>query len=470
MASPESSTLVERPTIQPSRTTAGEGYPSTARAWYTVAVLLVAYIFSFMDRQILALLVAPARRDLGITDTQMSLLIGFSFALFYTTLGLPFGRLADRVNRPRLIAAGLFTWSLMTGGCGLAHSYWQLFLLRMGVGVGEASLSPAAYSMISDSFPPPKRAMPLSVYTMAIYVGSGFAFLFGALLLRAFVAREILQLPFIGATQPWQVLFLVLGISGIIFVLALATLRDPPRKDARVSQNERGKAAVEGIPLRSVIEYLLQNRITFLCLNLGMAMQALAGYAATAWDISFLIRNHHLTASQAGILVGWAQILPGVLGMLSAGKAVSWLARRGYRDAYLRVALVVTLAWFVPGVLYPLVPSTAASVALIFMVAFFRCMPLFLIPAAILELVPNAMRGQATAVYLLVINLIGLGIGPTAVALVTDRVFGYDAALRYSLLIVPTLAYVLVAIFFWRALKSYTGTLDRLQIWLKQNL
>src|SRR5215467_530530 len=138
------------------QTQSESAYPPAGWAWYTVAILLCAYIFSFIDRQILNLLVAPVRRDLGITDTQMSLLIGFSFALFYSFLGLPFGRLADRTNRPRLIATGVFTWSLMTGGCGLVHSYWQLFLLRMGVGIGEASLSPAAYSMISDSFPAAK--------------------------------------------------------------------------------------------------------------------------------------------------------------------------------------------------------------------------------------------------------------------------------------------------------------------------
>ena len=172
-----------------------QAYPSTAWAWYTVTILLCAYIFSFIDRQILNLLVAPVRRDLGITDTEMSLLIGFSFAVFYSVLGLPFGRLADSVSRPRLIIVGMFTWSLMTGGCGLINSYSQLFLLRMGVGVGEATLSPAAYSMISDSFPPAKRSVPFSVYTMATYIGGGFAFLLGGLLLRYFGSRQMFELP-----------------------------------------------------------------------------------------------------------------------------------------------------------------------------------------------------------------------------------------------------------------------------------
>jgi MFS family permease len=445
-------------------------YPSTPWAWYTVAILLCAYIFSFIDRQILNLLVAPVRRDLGITDTQMSLLIGFSFALFYSVLGLPFGRLADSVNRPRLILVGMFTWSLMTGCCGLISSYGQLFLLRMGVGIGEATLSPAAYSMISDSFPPAKRSVPFSVYTMATYVGGGFAFLFGGLLLRSFGTREMFHLPLIGVVRPWQTLFLLLGVTGILFVLVLLTLRDPSRKGARVLATVPGKEKVERIPLKEVWKYFAQNRITLVALILGMALEALAAYGSSAWVVTFLVRNHHMTASQAGIQFGLAQIFSGALGMLAAGKLVGWLMKRGYRDAYMRVAVFSLAAWFVPGVLFPLLPHTITAVAMIYIATFFLCMPTCLIPAAIQELVPNAMRGQATAVYLLIVNLIGLGIGPTAIALVTDRVFGFDAAVRYSLLIVTVSACVLAELLFLIGLRSYNPSLDRLHVWLKENL
>lgn len=462
--------LVQETDAEAFRTNATERYPKPSQAWYSVIILLAAYVLSFVDRQILNLLVAPVRRDLGITDTQMSLLIGFSFALFYSCLGLLFGRLADSMNRPRLIALGVFTWSFMTAGCGLARSYWQLFLLRMGVGIGEASLSPAAYSMISDSFPPAKRAVPFSVYTMATYVGGGFAFLAGALFIRAFETQPSLFLPILGSVRPWQALFLILGVSGICFVLLLLTLRDPFRRGARVLEASSAQPRVARLPLRSVVGFLLQNKTTFLCLNLGMAMAALAAYGSTAWEITFLVRNHHLSSSQAGILYGGAQIVSGSLGMLTAGKLVSWLANRGHRDAYMRVAVFATAAWFLPGTLFLLVPNAKASIALIYVATFFRCMPTCLIPAAILELVPNAMRGQATALYLLIVNLIGLGIGPTAVALVTDRVFGYDAAVRYSLLIVPPLAFLVAAFLFWKGLKSYPASLDRLQAWLKHNL
>jgi MFS family permease len=447
-----------------------QAYPSTAWAWYTVVILLCAYIFSFIDRQILNLLVAPVRRDLGITDTEMSLLIGFSFALFYSILGLQFGRLADSISRPRLIIVGMFTWSLMTGGCGLINSYAQLFVLRMGVGVGEATLSPAAYSMISDSFPPAKRSVPFSVYTMATYVGGGFAFLLGGLLLRYFGSRQMFQLPALGLVRPWQALFVFLGISGILFILALLSLRDPSRKGARVFENAQGKLTVERIPLSAVLKYFAANSRALFSLNVGMGLAALAAYGTSAWAITFLVRNHQMTASHAGILFGAAQIISGSLGMLTAGKAVAWLASRGYQDAYMRVAVFAAAAWLIPGILFPLVAHTNAVIPLLYVAIFFGCMPTCLIPAAIIELVPNAMRGQATALYLLIVNLIGLGIGPTAVALVTDKVFGYDAAVRYSLLIVPVTAFILAEVFFMIGLRAYTPTLARLNVWLRDNL
>jgi MFS family permease len=445
-------------------------YPSARWAWYTVAILLCAYIFSFIDRQILNLLVAPVRRDLGISDTEMSLLIGFSFAIFYSVLGLPFGRLADWVNRPRLIIAGMLTWSFMTGACGLINSYSQLFLLRMGVGIGEATLTPAAYSMISDSFPPAKRSMAFSVYTMATYVGGGFAFLFGGLLLRSFGTREAFQLPLFGPVRAWQTLFLLLGVSGIVFVLLLFTLRDPSRKGARVLEKDSGSAKVERLPLGVIWKYFSENRRTLISLILGMALVALGAYGTSAWVITFLVRNHQMSASHAGIIFGGAQIVAGSLGMITAGKLVSWLMKRGHRDAYMRVAVLSCAGWLVPGILYPLVPNATAVVALLYAGTFFLCMPTCLIPAAILETVPNAMRGQATAVYLLVVNLVGLGLGPTAIALVTDHVFRYDAAVHYSLLIVPTAACLVAAVLFVIGLRSYCASLGRLDVWLKENV
>src|SRR5215211_5283997 len=186
---------------------AEEAYPNPRYAWYVVGVLAFVYIFSFIDRQILNLLVRPIRRDLGISDTQMSLLMGFAFALFYTFFGIPLGRLADSRSRRTLIALGFAFWSMFTAACGLAKNFAQLMLMRMGVGVGEAALSPAAYSMITDYFPPKRRATAISIYSTGIYIGSGLALIIGGLVARFAAAQELWNLPVVGETRPWQVVF-----------------------------------------------------------------------------------------------------------------------------------------------------------------------------------------------------------------------------------------------------------------------
>ncbi len=442
-----------------------ETYPPAGKAWYAVAVLTIAYVFSFIDRQILNLLVAPIRRDLAISDTQMSLLMGFSFAAFYTLLGIPLGRVADSRSRRGLIAAGMVAWSLLTAACGLAQKFWQFFLLRMGVGVGEAALSPAAYSLISDSFPGEKRATAISVYSMAIYVGSGMAFLLGGLVIQLASAKEVVQLPLVGATRPWQVIFFVVGLSGALFALFLCTLSEPLRKGARWVSAPGGATKLERLPLRAALGCIRENKTTFFCHNVGIALASLSSYGSSAWIPTFFIRNHHWTASRAGIVYGALVGLFGTLGIVTGGRLADALARRGYRDANMRVALLAVLAWLPCGILYPLVPNATLAAALLAPEIFFAGMPFGVAPAAIQELMPNAMRGQASAIYLFVVNLIGLGLGPTAVAVVTQHVFGFEAAVRYSLAIVATTAHLGAALLLWAGLKPYRLSRDRLRAW-----
>ena len=198
-----------------------QGYPSSLSAWTTVTILMIAYVLSFIDRQILNLLVEPIRRDLVISDTQMSLLMGLSFALFYTVCGIPLGRLADTRSRRGLIAIGVLFWSAATAACGTAKLYWQFLICRVGVGVGEAALSPAAYSLIADSFPPERRATAISVYSMGVYLGSGIAFLLGGLVIQFASAQGNVVLPVLGEVRPWQLIFLILGAAGVLFTLLM---------------------------------------------------------------------------------------------------------------------------------------------------------------------------------------------------------------------------------------------------------
>lgn len=406
-------------------------YPSARLAWTTVAILMLAYVLSFIDRQVLNLLVAPIRRDLAISDTEMSYLLGLSFALFYTVCGIPIGRLADTRSRRGIVATGVALWSLMTAGCGLARSYLQFLLFRMGVGVGEATLSPSAYSLIADSFDQGRRATAISIYTMGIYLGSGLAFLVGGLVIGFVSQAGEVVLPVVGDVRHWQLVFLILGAAGLLFSLLMLAIREPPRQ---------GPGAGVAVPPAQALAYLRSNRRTFLHHNLGFAMMSFAAYGAAAWVPSFFIRTYGWSAAETGIVYGAITAVFGCAGVVTGGRIADWLARRGHVDATLRVGLAGAVLALPFGLLYPLAATPERAALFMSGSIFCLAMPYGVAATAIQDIMPNSLRSQASALYLFVVNLIGLGLGPTAVALITDRVFHDDKAVRYSLLIVTTLA------------------------------
>jgi MFS family permease len=438
-------------------------YPAAGYAWYVVAVLTLAYIVSFIDRQILSLMVDPIRHDLGISEKQMSLLMGVSFAVFYTFFGIPLGRMADTRSRRGLIAGGIALWSLMTAGCGLSRRFWQLALMRMGVGVGEASLSPAAYSLISDYFRPSLRSTAMSVYSMGIYLGSGLALILGGLVVGYASSKESAVLPWVGAVHPWQQVFFLVGLPGVLVALLLLTIREPRRK---------GVWGVEGRPttiprdsLGELIAYVKDNRATFVYLNLGIALLTLEGYGGFNWIPSLFIRRHGWTQTHTGLVFGTTVAVFGTLGIVTGG----WLADRlrlgGRSDANLRIALLGAVGWLPFGMSFPIVPSAIWAAILLAPTVFFTSMPFGVAPAAIQQMMPNPMRAQATAIYLFVINLIGMGLGPTLVAAMTEDVFRERTAVGYSLLIVGVCAHLGGAALIWLGLGPYRRSLDYLGRW-----
>jgi MFS family permease len=424
---------------------------SPAYAWFVVAILMVAYVFSFVDRQILNLLVAPIRRDLGISDTQMSLLMGFSFAIFYTILGIPLGRYADNHSRRGLIAVGVVLWSVMTALCGTAKAYWQMFLYRVGVGVGEAALSPAAYSMIADYFPREKRATAISVYGMGIYLGAGLAFVLGGLVIQFVTKQGPIDLPLIGLTHPWQFVFLILGAAGVLFSLAFALVREPPRQ---------GTAAV--VPLSEVIAYLWANRRTVLCHNVGFALIAFVSYGGGAWVPTFFIRSFGASPGEVGIIYGLIVMVFGCAGIVFGGRLTDRWLREGHSDAALRVGVWAAVLTGISHIPLLVVPDPTWAYIALAPAVFFLSMPFGAAPAAIQEVVPNRMRGQTSAIYLFIVNIIGLGIGPTAVALITDYVFADDAAVRWSILIIALAASVAATATLAAGRRPYRESLQRL--------
>ncbi len=441
-------------------------YPAAKYAWYVVGVLTIVYIFSFIDRQILNLLVAPIRRDLGISDTQMSLLMGFSFALFYTFCGIPLGLLADRYSRRSLIAIGLIFWSIMTAGCGLAQNFGQMLGLRMGVGVGEAALSPSAYSIITDYFPKEKRATAISVYSMGIYIGSGLAFLLGGIVVGLASQKGMWNLPIIGLTRPWQVIFFLVGLPGILLSLLIYTIKEPLRRDLKLVRQADGALAAAKVPFPEVMKYIQSNWQTFVCHCVGFALLSFSSYGASAWIPTMYVRNFGWTSAKAGIIYGLVVGIFATLGVAWGGWYADKLAAKGFRDSTMRVGFLVAIIWFPFGLAYPLVSNSTLSILLLIPSAFFASAPFGVAPAAIQQIMPNEMRGQASAIYLFVINLIGLGIGPTAVAMTTDYVFHDDKMVNWSLLIVCTVAHIVAAILLWVGMKPFTESLDRLKRWM----
>src|SRR5579872_1301606 len=299
--------MATKPVRSPAGLNHEAPYPRPRYAWYVAGVLTLMYVFSFIDRQIFSLIVAPLRRDLGITDTQVSVLQGFSFALFYTFCGIPLGRLADKYNRRGLIACGLVAWSAFTSMCGLAKSFGQMLFWRMGVGVGEAALSPAAYSIITDDFPKEKLATAISVYSMGIYIGSGLSFLLGGIVVRFASAKELWMLPLVGGVRPWQMIFLAVGIPGLLATLLLLTIKEPLR---------RGVTALNKASASESMAYIFKNKGTFLCHNAGFGLLSLVSYASAAWVPEFFRRVYHWDIPKIGLVYGSMVGVFGVLGIV----------------------------------------------------------------------------------------------------------------------------------------------------------
>lgn len=427
-------------TAAPGAPAASSDYPSPVMAWAVVAVLFVAYIFSFIDRMIIGLLVEPLKADLDLTDTQVSLLQGFAFAIFYTIIGLPLGRIIDRTARMRVVAAGVALWSLMTTSCGLAGQYWQLFLARMGVGVGEATLSPAAYSVISDSFPQRRLGLAMGVYGLGSAVGAGLAFLIGAVVIEMVASAGSMTLPVFGELRAWQATFVIVGLPGLLIAGLFMLLPEPARRG--VAQTD------SAIPMSEVWAFMRRRAGSILGLSFAVAMVNLAVFAAVSWLPVFLIRVHGFELTQAGHFAGGALILGGLIGLIGGG----WLSdkfNQGSAAGRLKFCGIAGAVGSVFAVIFPLVgqPVFTGIAFVIFFAS--AAVPIGAGASALQQLTPNQMRATVSAVYLFIVNLIGLGAGPTVAAFIGDTFFPFAEGIRYAIAIVSPLAFVCATILFF---------------------
>lgn len=413
-------------------------------AWYTVSVLTVCYTLSFIDRQIFGLLVGPIKAEFGVSDTQIGLLSGLAFSLFYTLVSLPLGRLVDRYSRRIIIGAGVFFWSLMTAACAVAPGYGGLFLARMGVGIGEATLAPAAVSMISDSFPNDRLGSAMSLYGIGIYLGSGLALLLGGAVIAAVSQIPAITLPVFGEIASWRATFMIVGLPGLFIAFWALSLREPARKNTLKAMD--GQTAQ--LTLRETLVEVGKRWQAVAGIALGLMFQAVALYSYMLWSPATLQRTFDWSPQVTGLVMGIVVLIGGTAGMLAGGRFSDRGLRGGRRDAALRVAALSSLGGFaVFAILGLALQNDWATVSVFFLGVILLAMPAGSCYAAAQMVFPNQVRGQVMALILFIANLGGLTMGPLLPGLLNDYVFRDEGALGVSLgitLAASTLAAALV--------------------------
>jgi MFS family permease len=442
--------------------TAPEPWPSPVQAWYAVFISALILMVSFVDRSIVTLLVEPIKRDLHLTDVQMSLLMGFAFVCFYVTVGLPVARLADYKSRRLIMGVAVGAWSIMTALCGVARSFPQLFLCRIGVGAGEGCTGPANYSMLADLFPKEKLARAIAVVNFGIYAGNGLALIIGGALTARFVALPPQRLPVVGTIPGWQLTFFVVGLPGLLVAALMRTVREPKRRGRMDGQ---GSTGVPVVPLRQVASFMRAHAAIYGSLFLGIGIQNLVTFGVATWGAAFYLRTFHWSPARYGWVQGVITLSVAPLGALTGGFLTERAARKGHEDANLRVVRLAT--WLaLPGlVLYPLMPTAALAIAVSIYATFVASWTAGPINAALQVITPNQMRAQMTGVFLVFYNLLGLGLGPTVVALYTEYVFHSERLVGRSMALTALTVGPIAALLWGFAMKPYARSLESAKAW-----
>jgi len=428
--------------------------PGIRYAWFVVGILMLANVSSFIDRQILSLLVRPIKRDLQLSDFEISLLMGLSFALFYTFFGMVIGRLADQYNRRNIIIAGITIWSLMTALCGGVKTYSQFFLARMGVGIGEATLSPSAYSIISDYFPKHKLATALSIYSLGIFLGSGIAMLVGAGIIAQLPTEGLIAVPVFGNIYPWQLLFVYIAVPGLIIALLLFLIKEPKRKGMMVQDGQ-----IKKMNTREALSIILKKKSAFWGVCLGATFSALCSYGLSAWVPTYLQRTFEWSIPKSGLYYGAVVVISSLLGVLWGGWYADKLIKKNHLTGRLRVGIISAAGIFI-SCLIPLIPDGNLAVLAFSIPGFFIASNIGISAAAIQELLPNQVRAFASSIFLFVLNLVALGAGPTLVASCTDFIFKDEGALKYSLAILLFIGGSFSITGFMAAIKKYRSEME----------
>jgi len=434
-------------------------YPNQKYAWYCLSIICLAYVFGFIDRIIVGLITPAIQADIGLSDSQMGIIQGLAFALFYTLFGLPLGWAADRFNRKTLLTAGSGIWSLMTAAGGFVSSFAGLFGVRAGVGISEATLNPCAASLIGDYFKPRTRPKAFGVYTMSTAFGTVLTYLTGGAVIGFVMANSAdgstFALPVIGDVKAWQAVFIIVGLGGIIPTLLLAfTVREPKRLN--ISSKVGGTT-----PISETIAFIKANKMTLFCHNAGVALVFLAVYGWINWMPSFFSRIHDWGPAQFAVTYGVFGGAAGIFSAVSSGYVSNWFKDKGYSDGVMRCVLVGCVGTTVGSTIAPLMPTPGTAIAVFAITGLVVNYPPAQALMAINEITPNQFRGQVTAIYILVLGLLAAGLGPFVMGWVTDNVFGDPQKIHYSMALVSGVSGTLGTFLICRSLKAYRISLSR---------
>lgn len=456
-----------------------EPWPSPARAWYAIAVFALALMFNFLDRGIVGLLVHPIQQDLHLDDIEVGLVAGLGYILFYAIIGLPIARLADVGIRRTIVGIGIAVWSLATVFCGLAQNFWHMFIARMGVGAGEAANGPPVFSMISDLFPPQKLPRAIGVLNFGFIGGTGLAAIFGAVVLlllfgvpQGGVSESVLQflgislpsdkdilqstvtVPIFGELRAWQLTFIAVGLPGLIVATLMFTVKEPRR---------RGRVAKAGVhtnvPIREVARFFGNNWRTYTPMFLGLAFNIIPAVGLIIWGAEYFRRSFGWAPADYALTSGVIIILVGPFGLMFGGWLAGYLQRKGRDDANLRVVVYSFLLNLVALLAFTLASSPGLALAAFGISQFVAMWVPGPFNAAIQVVTPNEMRGQITALFLFIFNIIGFGLGPLVVPWVTEHVFRDPMQLGNGLALTIGLLIPLSIISIWLGMKPYAAAL-----------
>jgi MFS family permease len=420
-------------------------YPPASQAWYCVFALALATMINFLDRGILTLLVEPIKRDLRLSDLQMSLIMGFAFTFFYAVLGLPVARLVDRKSRKLIMTAGIAIWSVMTILCGLARNFWHLFFARMGLGVGETTSGPSAYSLLSDYFPPQKLPRAISFMQVGFVLGTGLALILGAWIIDFVAAHPDLSLPLLGRLRGWQMVLMLVGLPGLAVAAIMLGVREPPRQ---------GGAQSEPTPVAEIFRFIARHTPVYMPLFIGMGLRTAQMFGFQMWGPAFYGRTYGWSPSQVGYVAGLSVFIAMPTGLALGGWLAEHYWKKGVHDGNVRVVVLSTLVSVPFGIAGPLMPSPWLAVGCLLLGQLSALMSAAPENAAVQTVTPNRLRGQMTFLFLFIMNVIGMGLGPLIVGGLSQYVFG-EAQIRMSLATVGLALGAPAVYTFWRGMHPY---------------